>query len=133
MSPWFGTDARLGLVKWPPPGDEAGVKATAFNTTEELGSACGAGLDDGTHHTEPEEFLGVPCDSGEMHQCIFVCERSRGATPNNCKPAPFVHMTQRFVELVHQCAGNAGTASADLIRRGRGRYTYALETGSDLL
>ena len=133
MSPWFGSEGSLGLVQWPPPGDEAGIKATTFNTTEELGSACGAGLDVVTPHDKPEEFLGVPCGSGEMHQCIFVCERRTGAAPNNCKATPFVHMTQQFVELVRQCVGNAETASADLIRRDRGHYTYALETGSDPL
>ena len=133
VSPWFGSRAALALVEWPPPGDEAGVKATTFNTTEELGSACGAGLDVVTPHSSNEEFLGVPCNSGEMHQCIFVCERSAGAAPNNCKATPFVHMTQRFVELVRQCVGTAETASADLIRRDRGHYTYALETGSDSL
>ena len=129
VSPWFGFP---GLVQWPPPGDEAGVKATTFNTTEELGSACGAGLDVVTPHDKPEEFLGVPCGAGDLHQCIFICESSTSAAPNNCKAAPFVHMAQQFVELVRQCAGNAETASADLIRRrDRGHYTYALETGSD--
>ena len=131
VSPWFGFP---GLVQWPPPGDEAGAKATTFNTTEELGSACGAGLDMVTPHDKPEEFLGVPCGIGPMHQCMFVCESSTSAAPNNCKATPFVHMAQRFVELVRQCAGNAETASAHLIRRrDRGHYTYALETGSDPL
>merc|ERR1712085_138495 len=88
VSPWFGFP---GLVQWPPPGDEAGVKATTFNTTEELGSACGAGLDVVTPHDKPEEFLGVPCGAGDLHQCIFICESSTSAAPNNCKAAPFVH------------------------------------------
>ena len=127
VSPWFNFQ---GLVQWPPPGDEAGVKATTFNTTEELGSVCGAG-EANQRRDKPEKFLGDPIDWC-THQCIFVCEKSTGAAPNNCKATPFVHMTQRFVELVRQCVDTTETASADLIRRrDRGHYTHALEKGSD--
>ena len=137
VSPWFGW-AQPGptipnpLVHWPPPGDEAGVKATTFNTTKELGSGCGAG--EANRRQGPMKFLGNPCGHGDAvlpqcgHQCIFVCERSTGAAPSNCKATPFVHMTQQFVGLVRQCVANAETASADLIRRrDRGHYTHALE------
>ena len=144
VSPWFGwaqpgptsPAPNQGLVHWPPPGDEAGVKATTFNTTKELGSWCGAG--EANRRQAPMKFLGNPCGHGDAvlpqcgHQCIFVCERSTGAAPSNCKATPFVHMTQQFVGLVRQCVANAETASADLIRRrDRGHYTHALEKGSD--
>ena len=56
VSAWFGTEADFRLVEWPPPGDEAGAKATAFNTAEELGAVCGAPAD----HNPPAD----PIDGG---------------------------------------------------------------------
>ena len=111
VMPWFGTVNALGLVDWPPPGDEAGLKATTFDTTEQLGSRCGADLDLVTPH-EHEDFLGIPCENGELHQCIAVCQRNPGAAPSNCKAAPFVHMAQQFVELVRRRAGSADEPAA---------------------
>ena len=133
VSAWFGTEADFRLVEWPPPGDEAGAKATAFNTAEELGAVCGAPADhnppadpidggpqatensdsnraDGDYGGEDLEgsHLPVPCDApscAAMHQCMFVCQRSPGTAPKNCDAAPFVHMTQRFVGML---AGQVG-------------------------
>ena len=125
VSAWFGTEADFGLVEWPPPGDEAGTKATAFNTTEELGAVCGSPgynkdpIDGGPQASENSDsnradgdyggedlegsHLPVPCDApscAAMHQCMFVCQRSPGTAPKNCDAAPFVHMTQRLVGLL---------------------------------